>query len=110
MGQPVTVIRSSSRRPGVVRFEVNRILTGMGHKRYHAEDEILGDDPAAEVARRIFAAGGVESVHIYSSMITVYLSSTDPVDLESVIADLHTYYVPGVEIPDDAELIALAGS
>jgi len=110
MGQPVTVIRTSSRRPGVVRFEVNRTLTGMGHKRYRKDEEIPGDDPAAELARRLFSAGGVESIHIYSSMVTVYLSSNDPVDRESLIAGLHTYYLPGVEIPDDAELIAMAGN
>lgn len=110
MGQPVTVVRTSTRTPGVVRFEVNRTLTGMGHKRYSSDAEIVGDDPAAELARRIFEAGGVESIHIYSSMVTVYLSSLDPVDRESLIAGLHTYYVPGVEIPDDAELIALAGT
>ncbi len=31
MGQPVTVIEKPSSHPGVVRYETNRVLTGMGH-------------------------------------------------------------------------------
>ena len=31
MGQPVTVIEKPSSRAGIVRFETNRVLTGMGH-------------------------------------------------------------------------------
>ena len=107
MGQPVTLIKTTSPRPGIVRFELNRSLTGMGHVRYEAGDEILADDPAAELARRLFEAGGVQSVHVYSSMVTVTLASTDVGDLETVISGLYTYYLPGVEIPSDEELIAM---
>lgn len=107
MGQPVTLIKTSSPRPGIVRFELNRSLTGMGHVRYTAGDEIIADDPAAELAVRLFEAGGVEAVHIYSSMVTVTLASTEIGDLESVIGGLYTHYLPGVEIPSDEELIAM---
>ena len=107
MGQPVTLIKTSSPRPGIVRFELNRSLTGMGHVRYEVGDDIVADDPASELASRLFAAGGVEAVHIYSSMVTVTLASTDIGDLEAVIAGLYTYYLPGVEIPSDEELIAM---
>ena len=34
MGQPVTVIEKPSNQGGVVRFEINRTLTGMGHDTY----------------------------------------------------------------------------
>ena len=107
MGQPVTLIRTSSPRPGIVRFELNRSLTGMGHARYEAGKEIVANDPAAELARRIIDRGGVSAVHIYSSMVTVHLASDEPADLASVIGGLYTYYLPGVEIPSDEELIAM---
>ncbi len=107
MGQPVTLIKTTSPRPGIVRFELNRSLTGMGHVRYEAGDEIVADDPASELAERLFEAGGVEAVHIYASMVTVTLASTDVGDLETVIGGLYTYYLPGVEIPSDEELIAM---
>lgn len=107
MGQPVTFLSSSSPKPGIVRFELNRSLTGMGHERYRAGDEIIDDRPPDVLAKRIFAAGPVESIHVYGSMVTVQLASTDPADLETVIRELYTYYVPGVEIPSDEELIAM---
>lgn len=107
MGQPVTLIKTSSPRPGIVRFELNRSLTGMGHVRYEVGDEIVADDPASVLAQRLFDAGGVESVHVYASMVTVTLASTEIGDLESVIRGLYTYYLPGVEIPSDEELVAM---
>ena len=107
MGQPVTLIKTSSPRPGILRFELNRSLTGMGHVRYTADDEIVAADPAAELAGRLFDAGGVDAVHIYGSMVTVTLASTEVGDLETVIGGLYTYYLPGVEIPSDEELIAM---
>ncbi len=107
MGQPVTLLRTSSPRRGIVRFELNRSLTGMGHERYHAGEEIAGDRPCDELARRIFAAGGVDSVHIYTSMVTVELASSAENDIAAVIRELYTYYVPGVEIPSDEELVAM---
>jgi hypothetical protein len=107
MGQPVTFLSTSSPKPGVIRFELNRSLTGMGHERYAADDEILGDRPPDVLARRIFEAGSVASVHIYGSMVTVSLATNEPGDLETVMRELYTYYVPGVEIPSDEELIAM---
>ncbi len=109
MGQPVTLIKTTSPRSGVVRFELNRSLTGMGHERYKAGDEITDDRPPDRLARRLFEAGGVAVVHIYGSMVTVELASSEPGDLETVVRELYTYYVPGVEIPSDEELMNLAG-
>ena len=107
MGQQVTFIRTTSPRLGVVRFELNRSLTGMGHESYRADDEIIGNRPPDVLARRIFELGNVASIHMYSSMVTVTLATTEQSDLESVVSELYTYYVPGVEIPADEDLIAM---
>ncbi|MEZ5247487.1 MAG: hypothetical protein R2707_20530 [Acidimicrobiales bacterium] len=107
MGQPVTFLSTTSPKPGVLRFELNRSLTGMGHERYSAGDEILGNRPPDVLARRVFASGQVDAIHIYGSMVTVTLASTDAGDVETVLRELYTYYVPGVEIPSDEELIAM---
>ena len=90
MGQPVTLITTSSPRPGILRFELNRSLTGMGHVRYEMGDEIRADDPASELAKRLFDAGGVSAVHVYGSMVTVTLASSDFGDLETVIGGLYS--------------------
>jgi hypothetical protein len=107
MGQPVTLIRSSSPRPGIVRFELNRSLTGMGHVRFRAGDEITADDPAARLASRLLEAEGVEGVHIYGSVVTCQITNGEGDGLEERISALYTYYLPGVEIPSDEELIAM---
>ena len=64
MGQLVTAIEKPSSRPGIVRYVLNRALTGMGHERYRNGDEILGDRPADELARRLFDTGHVGGVSI----------------------------------------------
>ena len=107
MGQPVTFLRTTSPRPGIVRFELNRTLTGMGHERYRAGREIIGNRPVDELARRMLATGKLTAVHIHGSMITAEMTEPDTSGLAEVIADLYTYYVPGVEIPPDEELIAM---
>ena len=108
MGQLVTVIEKESNRPGIVRFMLNRALTGMGHERFRADDEISGDRPADELARRLIASGQVGGVSINSNVVTIQLSKNDASGLKEIIEDLYTYYVPGVEIPTDEELIAQA--
>ena len=52
MGQPVTVLVKPSSRPGVVRFEINRSLTGMAGERYVAGQEIADDRPSDVLAQR----------------------------------------------------------
>jgi len=74
MGQPITVTENPGDRDRVVRFNLNRSLTGMGHERYRADQEIVGDRPPDELARRLFAHGGVEGVHVYSNVVTVDLA------------------------------------
>lgn len=107
MGQPVTFLRTTAPRPGLVRFELNRSLTGMGHERYRAGEEILGDRPPDVLARRLFELDGIAAIHMYSQMITVELDERGATGAEDVIRELYTYYVPGVEIPSDEELIAM---
>jgi hypothetical protein len=97
MGQPITVVQKPTSRPGVVRFELNRSLTGMGHERYRSAADATGDRPPDVLARLLFEQGGVQAVHVYSNEVTVEL---DPgatgegfVDL---IHDLFIHYRPGV--------------
>ncbi|MGI9607107.1 MAG: hypothetical protein ACR2P0_13300 [Acidimicrobiales bacterium] len=108
MGQLVSVIESPSQRPGIVRFITNRALSGMGHERYVEGIEITGDRPVDELARRLINTGQVAGVAINGNVITVELSKREAAGLKEVIEDLYTYYVPGVEIPSDEELIAQA--
>ena len=111
MGQPITVISTRSSRPRVVRFEVNRCLTGMGHERYRANNEIVGDTPADELARRLFGLGGIAGIHVNSNIITVEASivGLDADRVAETIAELHLYYVDGVEVPSDEELTGTVG-
>ena len=105
MGQEITVTRKPTSRPGVVVFELNRSLTGMGHERYRSENgrppEVVGHRPVDELARRLFAAGGVRAVHVYSNVVTVELADDGAADpLVDVMRDLFTYYREGVEVAD----------
>jgi hypothetical protein len=104
MGQPVAVVEKPSTSPGIVRFEVNRTLTGMGHERFASAGDAVGPRPAAELARRLFATGKVAGVHIYANIITVDLAGdqtggSDTAGLGDVLRDLHKYWMPGMEPP-----------
>ncbi|CAN5275399.1 hypothetical protein BH18ACT4_BH18ACT4_10840 [soil metagenome] len=93
MGQPVTVVEKPSSRPGLVRFEINRSLTGMGHERYTSRADAEGDRPPDELARRLFDRGGIDAVHINSSVITVDLAKGASSDgLADLIRELFRYY------------------
>jgi hypothetical protein len=97
MGQPVVVTEKPTARPGVWRFEANRVLTGMAHERYRAGVEITGDRPPDEVARRIFAHGSADEVHVYANVVTVTLArGHGPDGLREIIEGLYTYYREGV--------------
>jgi hypothetical protein len=100
MGQPVTVIEKPSSQSGVVRFEINRTLTGTGHERYAVDRPVEGDRPPDELARRLFERGGIDHVHINSNVITLHLQRGANTDgITGIIADLYTYYRPGVRVP-----------
>lgn len=98
MGQPVSVTVKPTRDPGVWRFELNRSLTGMGHEHYLRGQEITGDRPADELARRLFAFGGVDGVHVFSNQVTVDLAKGGRADdLVDTIRQLYIHYTPGVQ-------------
>jgi hypothetical protein len=97
MGQPITVTERTTTQEGVVRFEINRSLTGMGHESYFSGDAAPGDRPPDVLARRLFEVGGVKAVHIYSNEVTVELEpGASSHGLKEVIERLYIHYLPGV--------------
>lgn len=105
MGQDIKVAQRTGSRPEVVVFDLNRSLTGMGHERYYRGSDITGVRPCDELARRLLADERVSSVHVYSNVVTVELGRfASSEGLAEVIESLFTYYVPGVEVAEPAEL------
>lgn len=97
MGQAITVTEKPTARPGVVRFELNRSLTGMGHRRYRSLADVQDDKTADRLARLLLGRDGVQAVHVYSNEVTVEVapgSSTG--GLAEAIADLFIHYREGV--------------
>lgn len=93
MGQPIVVAEKASTNHAVVRFETNRPLSGMGHERYTEPPGELLRRPVDELARRLFAAGGVSAVHVNGSMITVSLApGATGAGLADVVRDLFLFY------------------
>jgi hypothetical protein len=100
MGQLVAVTEKPSTSPGVVRFELNRALTGMGHERYRSAADAFGPRPAAELARRLFATGQAAAVHVYSNIVTVDLAKGATSNgLADVVRHLYQYWQPGMAPP-----------
>lgn len=98
MGQPIAVTRKPTDRPGLVRFEINRSLTGMGHERYRSPADVLGNRPPDLLARRLFEHGGVAAVSMYSNTIDVELApGGSDAGLEDLIRDLYIHYKDGVQ-------------
>jgi len=112
MGQPITVIEKPSSNPAVLRFETNRPLSGTGHERYSEPPSDLLIKTSDELARRLFAAGGVEQVHINGSVVTVTLAGGQTgAGLADVVRSLFLHYGPdaaaqqpgAAEVPPAAE-------
>jgi len=100
MGQQVSVVEKPSPRPGVLRFETNRSLTGMGHERFTSISDAVGPRPAAALARQLLSTGKVDSVYIYGNIVTVDVSKGfDSDGLGDVVRNMYQYWKPGVEIP-----------
>jgi hypothetical protein len=116
MGQPVAVVEKPTRTPGVVRFEANRSFTGMGHEHFASAADAVGPRPAAEIARRLFATGQVDLVHVYGNVVTVELRrGFAGSGLAEVLENLYIYYTPGfvpppLEMPVEEEATAAAGA
>jgi hypothetical protein len=107
MGQLVGVVEKPSSSPGVVRFELNRSLSGMGHERFAAGNEIVAHTPSASLARQLIETGSVESVHIYGNMVTVDLAKGYGSEgLADVVREMYRYWKPGVTPPAFEDLAA----
>ena len=110
MGQPVAVVVKPSSTPGVVRFEANRNLTGMGHEEFATAADAVGPRPAASLARQLLATGHVDKVHIYGNIVTVeLLRGFTPDGLSDVVRDMYQYWKPGME-PSYEEPVAEAAA
>jgi hypothetical protein len=109
VGQLVAVTERPPSRRGMVRFELNRSLTGMGHEHYSSPVEAGGDRPPDVLARRLFDTGQVDSVHVYSNMVTVELArGGDPEPLPGVVRELYRYWYPGMQPPSFEDLAPAA--
>lgn len=107
MGQLVAVTEKPSATRGIVRFEINRSLSGMGHEHFASVTDAWGNTPSDELARRMFATGQVDAVHVYANIITVdLLKGHDSDGLSDVVRDLYQYWKPGVEPPSFDDLQA----
>lgn len=105
MGQLVGVVEKPSATPGVVRFELNRSLTGMGHERYTSMLDAVGATPAASLSRQLFASGRVAAVHVFGNMVTVDLEKGyDSTGLADIVREMYRYWKPGVEPPSFEDL------
>ncbi len=106
MGQLVGVVEKNSSIPGMVRYELNRNLTGSGHERFTSATDAVGPRPSAELARRLFHTGHVAGVHLYMNMITVDLQKGFTSDgLIDVVRDLYQYWTPGRSVPTLEDLV-----
>lgn len=107
MGQLVAVTEKPSSVPGVVRFELNRALTGMGHEHFTSAADAFGPRPAAELARRLFGTGQVDAVHVYANIVTVEIArGGDPSPLTDIIRTMYRYWQPGMTPPSFEDLQA----
>ena len=110
MGQPVAVVVKPSSVPGVVRFEANRNLTGMGHEEFTSAADAVGPRPAASLARQLLATGRVDKIHMFGNIVTVELARGSTADgLSDVVRDMYQYWKPGME-PSYEEPVAEVGS
>lgn len=115
MGQPVTVVNKTSNRKEILSFELNRSITGMGHRNYLFEElaesseleatneltttiEDRDRDIADFVALELFKKYGtkdIKSVHLNSNVITLEAtpnSTVAPQDISTFLEELFLYY------------------
>jgi hypothetical protein len=105
MGQQIAVVAKPSRTPGVVRYEANRNLTGMGHEVFSSVADAVGPRPAAVLARELLGTGKVHTVHVFGNIITVDIAKGHTADgLDDVVRDLYQYWKPGMAPPSFEDL------
>ena len=92
MGQQVSVVERPSTRPGMIRFELNRSLTGMGHEHFASVSDAVGPRPAAALARQLLATGQVDSVYMYGNIVTIDVAKGYTADgLGDVVRNIYQY-------------------
>jgi hypothetical protein len=107
VGQPVAVTERPGSVPGIIRFETNRNLTGMGHERFDSIPQAIGDRPAARLARSLFATGKVASVYVYGNVVSVELErGYDSSGLAELVENMNIYYTPGFVLPSFDDVAA----
>jgi len=105
MGQLVSVTEKPSSTPGIVRYELNRTLSGQGHERFRSVLDAHGASPSDELARRLFSTGKVAGVHVYANIVTVDLEKGYGSEgLVELFEKLYQYWKPGVEPPTFEDL------
>jgi hypothetical protein len=105
MGQQIAVVAKPSRTAGVIRYEANRNLTGMGHEQFRTVADAVGPRPAAVLARELLATGKVDAVHVFGNMITIDVTKGyDESGLDDVVRDLYQYWKPGMTPPSFEDL------
>jgi hypothetical protein len=116
MGQLVAVVEKPSPRPGLLRLETNRSLTGMGHERFASMHDAVGPRPAALLARQLLATGKVDSVSMYGNIVSVDIAKGFTGEgLADVVRNMYQYWKPGMEMPtfdapaEEAAPVAAAG-
>jgi hypothetical protein len=106
MGQLVGVVEKKSFTPGIVRFELNRNLTGSGHEHFSSSAEAVGPRPSAELARRLFGTGRVVGVHLFMNVVTVDLrKGFDSTGMAELMRNLYQYWKPGMAPPAFEDLV-----
>jgi hypothetical protein len=111
MGQQIAVVAKPSTTPGMVRFEANRNLTGMGHESFTSVTDAVGPRPAAALARQLLGTGQVAGVHVFGNIITVEIAKGHSADgLDDVVRDLYQYWKPGMAPPSFEELVPEAAA
>jgi len=105
MGQMVAVTEKPSASPGVIRFELNRTLSGQGHERFRSVLDAHGVTPSDELARLLFGTGKVAGVHVYANIVTVDLEKGyDSDGLADLVRNMYQYWREGVEPPTFEDL------
>jgi hypothetical protein len=62
--------------------------------------DAIGSTPSASLARQLFATGKVDSVHVYSNIVTVDVAKGyDSAGLADIVREMYRYWKPGVEPP-----------
>jgi hypothetical protein len=69
----------------------------MGHETYRSVADVKGDRPSDQIARAVFAHGGVDAVHVNANVITAHLSQgSTGSGLKEVIENIFLFYREGL--------------